>query len=89
MRYSVYVGGKMPLAYYSPEMTGFYNLKKIKVSVISTIALPETAGFYNSNGSVVYNQRTIALPEMAGFYNGFSIHIFFLTTALPETAGLW
>ena len=27
-------------------MTGFYNLKKIKVSVISTIALPETAGLW-------------------------------------------
>ena len=26
MRYSVYVSGRMPLAYYSPEMTGFYNL---------------------------------------------------------------
>ena len=25
MRYSVYVSGRMPLAYYSPEMTGFYN----------------------------------------------------------------
>ena len=26
MRYSVYVSGRMPLAYYSPEMTGFYNI---------------------------------------------------------------
>ena len=42
MRYSVYVSGRMPLAYYSPEMTGFYN--NVPMEEFCTIALPETAG---------------------------------------------
>ena len=46
MRYSVYVSGKSPLAYYSPEMTGFYNIMYISF-VDFTIALPEMTGFYN------------------------------------------
>ena len=47
MRYSVYVSGKSPLAYYSPEMTGFYNLTLVAISTVHTIALPEMTGFYN------------------------------------------
>lgn len=34
MRYSVYVSGKSPLAYYSPEMTGFYNFKFLPCDIV-------------------------------------------------------
>ena len=44
MRYSVCAGGRMPLTYYSPEMTGFYNRFSLMGSASLTIALPETAG---------------------------------------------
>ena len=69
MRYSVYVSGRMPLAYYSPEMAGFYNCSFVYFKSFCTIALPEITGFYNPIKQPVYAQMTIALPEMTGFYN--------------------
>ena len=52
MRYSVYVSGRTPLAYYSPAglervLTGFYNKQVIITNSHTTIALPEMTGFYN------------------------------------------
>ena len=69
MRYSVYVIGRMPLAYYSPEMTGFYNSKVNPPSGWKTIALPEMTGFYNAPPTKHAMLNTIALLEMTGFYN--------------------
>ena len=69
MRYSVYVSGKSLLAYYSPEMTGFYNSFREVQLLHATIALPEMTGFYNREKPSSLSFFTIALPEMTGFYN--------------------
>ena len=52
MRYSVYVSGRMPLAYYSPAGNDRV-LQPLCISPLIkfiTIALLEMTGFYNSKG---------------------------------------
>ena len=91
MRYSVYVSGKSPLAYYSPEMTGFYNQIYIIPFFFFTIALPEMTGLYNAGFLLLPVPLTIALPEMTGFYNttvNESCFFNVFTIALPGMAGL-
>ena len=66
MRYSVCVSGRVSLAYYSPEMTGFYDRMDLWQTAGHTIALPEMAGFYNPDNFDLFFLLTIALPETAG-----------------------
>ncbi len=90
MRYSVYVSGRMPLAYYSPaENDRVLQLFSARKALPRTIALPEMTGFYNTDSNLFNFTQTIALPEMTGFYNPIlSGSQYFRTIALPETAGL-
>ena len=70
MRYSVYVSGRMPLAYYSPEMTGFYNTDSNLFNFTQTIALLEMTGFYNCGGMWSCRPTTTALLGSKEFRQG-------------------
>ena len=68
MRYSVYVSGRMSLAYYSPAGNDrvLQHHCCVNAFAVFTIALPEMTGFYNPILSGSQYFRTIALPETAG-----------------------